>query len=380
MIFDEEIDRVDTYSSRWGGKTDRIVLTTGDADFRMPPAVANALQQRLDHGVMGYDTIPETLTRLILDRLAERYAWKVESEALIYLPGVVQGLNFACRTFAGVGGGIITEVPVYYPFMDAISHAGHQQMTLAPLALPSRWELDIEGLSKLASQPDVNLLMLCNPHNPLGRVLKRDELEQLATICVDNNLIVCSDEIHCDVLFDDACHIPLASLNPEIASQTITLMSPSKAFAISGLGGSFAIITDPVLRARFQAQIAGLVPNLNVFALSALEAAYGASDDWHQSLMKYLSRNRALIYERLQGLDGLKTTLPEAAYFFWLDFSRTRLSGTGPGGAHQALLAAGLELSDGAVFGQAGYLRLNFASPVSVIERACDIITGQLSG
>lgn len=373
-MFDEEIDRAQSYSSRWGGKGDRIVLTTGDADFRMPPAVEAALKQRIDHGVLGYDTIPESLTSLILDRLNDRYGWEVEPEALIYLPGVVQGLNFVCRAFAEAGSNIITEVPVYYPFMDAITNAACRQVALAPLTSTERWGFDTEGFSALAAQPDTNLFLLCHPHNPLGRVLNRDELEHIAATCVDNDLVVCSDEIHCDVLFDSAVHIPLASLNPDIASRTITLMSPSKAFAISGMGGSFAIISDPLLRSRFQTQIAGLVPNLNVLALSALEAAYGESAQWHESLMGYLAKNRAMVYERLQGLGGIKTTLPEAAYFFWLDFSQTGLNNP-----HQSLLEAGLELSDGVVFGETGFLRLNFASPATIVERACDIIEAKLS-
>lgn len=373
--FDEVIDRTMSFSSRWCGKRDCLALTTGDADFRMPAAIEEALTQRMAHGVLGYDTIPDSLTELLVERLADRHQWDIEQEAIVYLPGVVQGLNFVCRAFTQPGDAIVTEVPIYYPFMDAISNSDRVQLSLSPLQRGSRWEIDFDRLRDHLARAETKLFLLCNPHNPLGRVWRKNELEQLARLCLAHDVLICSDEIHCDVLFDDHEHVSISALDPSVAKQTITLMSPSKAFAMSGLGGAWAVITDPVLRARFESYAAGLVPNLNVMALVAMSAAYRDCESWRVDLVSYLTENRQFVFDRLQGLAGIETSLPEAAYFLWLNFQ-----GTGLNNPYQTLLDGGVELSNGSVFGADSYLRLNFASPRTLLEEACERIHSKLSG
>ncbi|MFT7220830.1 MAG: cystathionine beta-lyase [Candidatus Azotimanducaceae bacterium] len=372
--FDEAIDRTMSFSSRWGGKRDCLALTTGDADFRMPAAIEEALTQRVAHGVLGYDTIPDSLTDMLVQRLADRHHWDVAQEAIVYLPGVVQGINFVCRTFTRPGDAIVTEVPIYYPFMDAISNSDREQLSLSPIQRGTRWEIDFDRLREYLARAETKLFLLCNPHNPLGRVWRKNELEQLAQLCLDHGVLICSDEIHCDLLFEDHEHVSISALDPSVAKQTITLMSPSKAFAMSGLGGAWAVIPDPAVRAKFEGYAVGLVPNLNVMALVAMAAAYRDCESWRVDLLSYLTENRQFVFDRLQGLAGIETSLPEAAYFLWLNFQ-----GTGLNRPCQTLLAGGVELSDGAVFGADGYLRLNFASPRAVLQEACERIQSKLS-
>ena len=361
-------------SSRWGGRGDVLALTVGDSDFRPPPQISAAIERRLQDDVLGYDTIPEELTALISTRLYEKYHWQVAPEWFVFLPGVVQGINLCCRGLTAPGEGVISETPVYYPFLEAPANSDRTLVSLPARLADGRWQFDAEGLEKLAAVPENRLLLLCNPQNPLGRVLGKSELSAIADICVANDVVICSDEIHCDVLFDDRRHYPLAALDPAYANNSVTLMSPSKAFAISGLGGAFAIIPNPAIRQRFESAGAGLISNINDLALAAMLAAYADCEDWLQSELGYLQSNRDFLFSRLQSIPGVSLTCPEAAYFLWLDISATGLND-----AYQTLYEGGVELSAGGKFGDESFLRLNFASPRSVLEEALQRIEAKLS-
>lgn len=378
MAFEEVIPRVTSHSSRWRGKGDTIALTIGDADFRMPPAIQTILQQRLDHGVLGYDTMPDQVINSFLKRLSSRYHWEVSPDSLVLLPGVVQGLNLACRAFVKPGEAMVTETPVYYPFLEAGANSGRRLIELPALFNDTngdgRWCFNIQRFATLAKDPDTRLLLLCNPQNPLGRVLTEDELLQIGQICLREKLIICADEIHCDLLFDQQRHQPIAAISDQLARITVTLMSPSKAFAMSGLGGAFAIITDPELRQKFESAGAGLIPNINVMALAAMQAAYDDCDDWLQTEVAYLQASRDCLVDGLQSLENVALTVPQATYFLWLDFRRC-----GFADPYEAIRQCGVELSDGKIFGGEGFLRMNFASPRARLKQALARLQGKLS-
>jgi len=369
MNFDEEIDRSSSDSTRWMGSGETISLTLGDSDFRMPPAVNNALTRRIGHGVLGYDNMPACTIELIMARLKELYDWQIHEDWLVFLPGVVPGLNIACRTVTNPGDSIISEVPIYYPFLAMADNSDRRLARLPSKRVNDRWEFDIDQFQSLALEPGHSVLLLCNPHNPLGRVLTRSELLSIAEICLSENVIVLSDEIHCDILFDGRQHYPIAALGAEIADKSITLMSPTKAFAISGLGGAFAIIPGEDLRLKFTKAAAGILPGFNAMSLVAMQAAYGECNDWLQAELEYLSGNRDFLIDGLKSIPGINLTSPEAAYFLWLDFSHSGLNDP-----YQKLLDAGVELSAGNIFGDEQFLRLNFASPKRTLENALDRI------
>lgn len=373
MSFDEVIDRSNSDSSRWGGRGEVLALTIGDSDFRLPVAVEEAISTRMT-GVHGYDTVPDRLKLAIAERLERLYGWQVQLGWFFFMPGVVQGLNLCCRALTGPHESIVTEVPIYYPFLHAPLNAGRKRLELPVLKNGDSWQFDHDSFEVLASDPDCRLLMLCHPHNPLGRVLSHSDLERIAEICEKHNVLICSDEIHADILFGGARHIPMAAVSEEAAARTVTLSSPSKAFAMSGLGGAFAIIPNAEIRERFRRWAAGLVPNISVLSLAAMHAAYSECEDWLREEVAYLADNRDYLVSRFLKMGRIRVLPPQATYFLWLDFQET-----GWNDSYQKLLDHGVELSDGSKFAGPGYLRLNFASPRSVLEEAADRIERALA-
>ncbi|SVC28266.1 uncharacterized protein METZ01_LOCUS281120, partial [marine metagenome] len=291
MELDLEIDRTQTNSKRWQGRGETIALTIGDSDFRLPGSIYNALSNRLDEGVVGYDAVPESLMDLIIGRLHELYAWQVQPEWLVFLPGVVPGLNIAGRRLTHPDQAIATETPIYYPFFDVPVNADRRMLELPAVLGDQRWCFDLERFEDLARMQNIGMLMLCNPQNPLGRVLHREELLAIAELCLSHEIVLCSDEIHCDLIYTGYEHIPIASLGLEISNSTVTLMSPSKAFGISGIGGAFAVIPNPAIRVQFEAAAAGINPGLTALPIAAMQAAYGECQTWLDESVSYLQAN-----------------------------------------------------------------------------------------
>ncbi len=375
MNFDEVIDRTSSNSSRWqefGAGV--LAMTTGDMDFSMPPPVRAAIDARADHGVIGYDSVPAAVTQAVMARLDRLYGWQVDPDWFVYIPGVVPGLNQACRAFVDAGAAVLSEAPVYYPFLDAPGNNAQVLRTVPVSSAAGHVTFDFDAIESVASQADTQMLMLCNPQNPTGRVATRPELEQLAEICLRHDVLICSDEIHAEVVFDDHQHIPIANLSPEVSAKTVTLMSPSKAFGISGLGGAFAIISDPALRERFETAGKGIIANINVFAVVAMQAAYSECDEWLAGLMAYLTDNRRAALETLGQLPGVQITAPQATYFMWLD-----VTGTGLNDPHAAILESGVALTEGERFAGPGHLRLNFATPRSRLDEVMRRISTRLA-
>ncbi len=365
--FDTPIDRRGSASVKWDKYRGRdvIPLWVADMDFRSPPVVLEALRRRVEHGVFGYTHAPEELTPAILARLQADYRWQVEPEWLVWLPGLVTGLNVACRAVGEDGDQVLTPVPVYPPFLSAPRHSRRDLLTVPLGRRDGRWELDLERL-EAAVTPRTRLLLLCSPHNPVGRVFGREELAALADLCARHDLVICSDEIHADLVLDpDKAHVPTAALEPEVARRTITLMAPSKTFNTPGLGFSFAVVPDGALRGRFRAAMAGIVPQVNALGYTAALAAYRDGGPWQAALLAALRANRDSVEQAVAAMPGLAMDHVEATYLAWID--------TRPAGLEdpvQFFEQAGVGLSDGRDFAGPGFVRLNFGCPQATLREA----------
>ena len=362
--FDTVIDRRRSDSFKWGKYAGRDILPlwVADMDFAAPPAVLDALHRRIEHGVFGYGGPWPSLTESVLAHLENEYGWTIEPEWLVWLPGLVSGLNVACRA---VDGEVLTATPIYPPFLSAPQLSG-RPLGRVDLALDAnRWHWDMAAMEQ-ATSAATRLFLLCHPHNPVGRCWSRDELLALAEHAERHDLVVCSDEIHCGLILDpDKRHVPFASLSPAIARRTITLLAPSKTFNIPGLGCAFAVIPDATLRRRFERAMHGIVPHVNVLGLAACEAAFRHGGDWHRELIAYLRGNRDRVAEVVASLPGVRMTPVEATYLAWIDMRDLHLAKPA---AHCE--AHGLGLSDGSDFGAPGWLRLNFGCPRATLDDA----------
>jgi len=355
--FDSAVDRSGTASHKWDryeGK-DVIPLWVADMDFRSAPAITEALRERVCHGVFGYTDPPGSLFDAVRTSLRDEYGWEVSPEWVVWLPGLVSGLNVLCRAVGAAGDDVVTFTPIYPPFLSAPVF-GERTVVKVPLSLEGdRWRPDLEALER-ALGPRSKLLLLCSPHNPVGRVWSEAELAGLAAVALQHDLVIGSDEVHGGLVLDeDKPHVPIASLSPEIAAHTVTLMAPSKTFNTPGLGCSFAVISDPELRRAFYGAMAGIVPHVNLFGFVAAEAAYRNGMPWRRELLTYLRGNRDLVESSIGAIPGLRVTHVEATYLAWIDARDTGIAH--PAGFFEK---AGVGLSDGADFDGPGFVRLNF--------------------
>ena len=365
--FDNVPDQHSAYSARWDKCRGRdiIPMWLADMDFRSPPAVIEALRRRVEHGIFGYPSVPPELVEVILSMLLADYGWEVKPDWLVWLPGLVSALNVICRAAAEPGEEVLTAVPVYPPFLSAPKFSGRGLATASLIRRAGRWTFDFERLESLIT-PRTRLFLLCNPHNPVGRVYTKEELTALARICDKHDLIICADEIHCGLILDqDKAHVPLATLDPAIAARTVTLMSPSKTFNLPGLGCAFAVIADEQLRRKFKQAKAGIVPGVNLLGYVAALAAYQDKSGWHEALLSYLRANRDLVTAAINQMPGLSMTHVEATYLAWID---TREAGIEE--PVKFFEEAGVGLGDGATFGGPGFVRLSFACPQVTLQEA----------
>ena len=351
-----------------------LPLWVADMDFRSPPPVIEALQARVDHGVFGYGAVSAQLRTTLCEWSAREYHWPIEPDWQLWLPGVVPALHLASLALTEPGDGVLTITPIYPPFLKVAERTGRlpQQAALAEPAGPGEpWQLDLDAL-EAAITPETRLLLWCHPHNPTGRVWSHAELAGLAELVERHDLLVVSDELHCDLLLDEgALHRPLAAVFPALASRTITLWAPSKTFNIAGLTAACAIIPDPALRRRFAAAARGLLPDVNVLGLVAAQAAYAHGNPWRHALLEVLRGHRRTLVERVSHWPGVSMQPPEATYLAWLDLRQAEGLAPYQGSPQQVLLEeAKVALSDGADFGQPGFVRLNFGTTAVQLEAA----------
>lgn len=375
--FDQPIERRGTDSYKWNDYgPDVLPLWVADMDFASPEPVIRALQERVAHGVFGYGRATQELYEVICERMYRLYQWAVTPDQLLFLPGLVTGLNVVSRTIGQPGDGVLVQTPIYPPFLKApINH--DRTLDVAELAFSRdgqvlRYEVEYAGF-EAAITPRTRLFILCNPHNPVGRSYTGEELARMAEICLRHNLVICSDEIHCDLLLDSVRHVPVAALSPEIADRCITLIAPSKTFNIAGLKCSVAIVSNPDLRRRlaFVSETMGL--RVNILGYTAALAAYRDGADWLAELLPYLTANRDFLVNYVrEHLPSLRTTMPEATYLAWFDCRETSIEGDP---FNFFLKQARVALNDGTHFGQGGqgFVRLNFgctrATLAEVLER-----------
>jgi cystathionine beta-lyase len=343
-------------------------MWVADMDFEAAPAIVEALRLRVSHGVFGYCRPLQSTVDAVLGAMAARYRWQVDPSSIVWLPGLVCGLSVAARAFAAEGDEVLSLSPVYGPF---VMGPKQQQRTpkSVPLALNAgarRWEIDWDALER-AVTPRTRILIFCHPHNPVARVWRRDEIARVAEFCERHDLVLVSDDIHCDLLLEPgAVHEPFAVAAPGGAARTVTFMAPSKTFNVPGLGTSFAIIGDPALRARFVNATHGIVPEVNALGYVACEAAYGAGEPWRMALVAYLRSNRDFLVDFVsREIPGIRIEAPiEATYLAWLNVADLGLPNPV---AH--FEAHGVGLSDGARFGSAPgrHVRINFGCPRSTL-------------
>ena len=371
--FDEPVERRGSDSGKWHyfGE-DVLPMWVADMDFRSPEPITKALHERIDHGVFGYGLDSPKLKEVICARMQHLYNWTITPEDIFFLPGLVCGLNVVSRAIGEKGDGVLTTVPVYPPFLTAPTNQEH---TLHVAALDEHvagqqihYTVNYDAFAA-AIQPNTRLFLLCNPHNPIGRAFTREELLRMAAICQQHDLIICSDEIHADLLLGGARHIPIASLDPEIAQRTVTILAPSKTYNLPGLGCSLAIIQNPELRRQVQKAAAGIVPHVNILGYVAAIAAYSECNDWLDQLRTYLTANRDFMVAYLkEQLPAIRTTVPEATYLAWLDCRDAGIEGNPQ---KFFLEKAKVALNDGPMFGQggAGFVRLNFGCTRATLEQ-----------
>jgi cystathionine beta-lyase len=367
--FSIPVDRRDTASMKWDkykGK-DIIPLWVADMDFCSPPAVIEALHQRIAHGVFGYTIPPESLNAAVVKMLQSDYGWAIDPQWLVWLPGLVTGLNVACRAVGEDNDGVMTALPVYPPFLSAPANSRRHLVKVPLQEKDNRWSFDFDRFES-AITPDTRLFLLCNPHNPVGRIFTRDELTDLAMICEKHDIVICSDEIHCGLLLDeDKTHLPTATLGPEVEQRTITLMSPSKTFNLPGLGCAFAVISNEKLRRQFIKAASGIVPLVNALGFAAAEAAYRDCADWHTELLEYLRGNRDTVARAVGKMPLLSMAPAEATYLAWIDVRSADLPDP-----VRFFEDAGVGLQDGVEFDGPGFVRLNFGCQRPLLEEALD--------
>lgn len=365
--FDQPIDRSNSDSAKWIKYRDRdiIPLWVADTDFRSSPAIINALSQRVEHGVFGYTRTPEALEQAVIARFQRLYHWTIDPRWLVWIPGMVCGLNLCCRTYAEPGSEVLIPDPIYPPFRSAPANNQQQAVTVPMKSVDNRWVMDFAALEQAITEKS-RLLLFCNPQNPGGTVYRKKELERLVAICEHHDLIIASDEIHAELLLEpSARHIPTATLSAAAMARTITLTGPTKTFNIAGIPCCLAIIPDNRLRRLFKEQRRGIVPDVSVLGYTAALAAYRDSDDWLAAKLNYLRGNHDYLIEAINKIPGLNLAPVEGTYLAWIDISALKLED--PVAFFEA---AGVGMSPGKDFGDANFMRLNFGCPRALLEQA----------
>jgi cystathionine beta-lyase len=375
MDFDKIVDRKNTNSYKWDKYPEDVLpLWVADMDFEVSEPIKKALGKIVEHGVIGYSRTPDELVEVVLHRIKEKHHWEIQKDWIVWLPGLVPGLHTSARCISDDYISVMTSSPVYRPFLE-VAEIGNRRLQDVPFIWQNdRWEMDFEEMKK-AVNPSTKLYMLCNPHNPNGRVFLKEELKKLADFCVENDLVLCSDEIHCDLILDESKqHISIASLNKDIESRSITLLAPSKTFNIAGLGCSLAVIPNKTLRDKFEKAKYGVMPMLSAFAMESALAAYKDSEPWRKELLVYLRGNHEYLLKEINAIEGLSMEPLEATYLAWINYE-----GTGIADFVAHLEKHGVGVQDASIFGGKGYFRLNFATQKSNLVEAIKRIRKSLN-
>ena len=386
VLFDEELDRravpaLKVHPKVLGdGADDVFAAGIADMDFKAPPPVLAALQQRLDHGVFGYEAVPDGLLPALIDWLEARHGWRVEEAHILRAPNILNALAIAASLFTDEGDAVIVQPPVFFDFFDVIRE-NDRVVVNNPLALrDGRYVMDFDDLERKASDPRAKLIYLCNPHNPVGRVWREDELRRLGDICARRSVLVVSDEMHGDLAFAGSPYTPFATLGADYAANCITCLSPAKSFGIASCCSSFTVISNDDLRGEFQRENSRLTVNKNnAFANVAMQAAFSEAGPWLDQLLVYLEGNVTLVRERLMEVPGVKLIEPEGTFLLWLDMRELGLDKD----QLMAFLKAEAKwaVTRGHAFGEegAGFVRLNIGCTRAKLAKALDRLSKAVS-
>jgi cystathionine beta-lyase len=383
--FDTCPPRRGTGSFKWDlFDEDCLPMWVADMDFRSPEPVIQALKERVEHGVFGYTMEPKDLKSVLVERMQKLYHWTITEEDIQIVPGVVLGFNLAIQGINQPGEGVLIQPPVYGPFMKSADYAGCD-LQEAPLGYgpDHKHVIDFDGFRDAIQPNHTRSFLLCNPHNPGGRVWRKDELQHMADICIENDMYIISDEIHCDLIFSGHQHTPMAALSDEVAQRTVTLMAPSKTFNIAGLGASFMIVQNPALRERIEAAKKGIIAHLDLLAYTAMRACYTQGQEWLDELLVVLEGNRDLVTEFVNHeLPGCSVAECEGTYLAWINCRESkcwipREEDKDAGDFDDALMRffrdeAKVIFNPGSFFGTGGdgFVRFNFGCPRSQVEEA----------
>ncbi|MBU3612162.1 MalY/PatB family protein [Polynucleobacter sp. MG-27-Goln-C1] len=369
--FDAPTNRLETDSIRWDsfGVKEVLPLWVADMDFKSPPCVIEALNKRVQQGIYGYTHSPHQMNALIAGYLQEQYQWQVDPDWIVILPSVVSGLYTAVQQLSNSDENVLIPNPVYHHLRLACTSSNRPFQEM-PLELKDdRWVLPSNGLSGLLNGK-TKLALFCNPQNPGSTVFTKEELQEFGDFCVQNNLWICSDEIHAGLVLDEnKKHIPLASISKDISKQTVTLMSLNKTFNFPGIGLAWAVAENPILRKAIQVGLHQTIAPPSLLAYTATMAAITEGEPWRQELIEYLRGNQNRIHTRISAIPGLKVDKMEGSYLAWIDCSSLNLPDP-----YQLLLDAGLATSPGSQFGRDQFVRLNFGTQRSRLNQALDIL------
>lgn len=394
MDFDEGVDRTGTNCAKWdfceeyfdfpSEKEDILPMWVADSDWKTSDSIIEALRERVEHGAFGYTKPGKEHDKAVVDWCKRRYDWEIDPEWIVYTNGITPSLSVSVRTFTDTGDGVIIQPPVYFPFFKLVKNSGRQVIKneLVYDKDKRRYEQDFEHLEKKMKSIEPNMgrgdrssmMILCNPHNPVGRVWTEEELERIGELALENNVLVVSDEIFSDYIYEGQ-HTPFSSLSSEIPQNSITLLSPAKTFNIAGLNLGLAVIPNPDLRCRFERAKEKLVKEMNLLGLVALKAAYNESEDWLDEQLDYLEENRDhavnFVNEEIPKVDAVN---PEGTFLLWMDFRRL---GMDPAKLNEFMFdEAKVALNNGAWFGRGGegFMRLNFGCPRSTLKEGLERI------
>ena len=379
--FNEIVERKNTNCVKYDlrqlvfGQEDVIPLWVADMDFKTPDFIISALRDRLKHEILGYSIKPDSYFQSIINWYKKRHEWLLKKEWILFSPGVVPALSMIVETYTEPGDECIVQTPVYFPFFSCIE-GNNRKLVCNPLRLSNeRYYMDFADLKKKITAK-TKMLFLCNPHNPGGSVWKKEELQELAAICIENDILILADEIHCDLVFTPNKYIPLASLSEEIANITISTNAPSKTFNMAGLSSSSVIIANKELKVKFQKKLETThLYSGNLFGNVALEAAYENGVNWLDQLLSYLQGNIDFAIEYItENIPQIKPIRPEATYLLWLDCRGLNMDSLSL--KTFMIKQAGVGLNEGSMFGQEGegFMRMNIACPRKIVETALNQI------
>ena len=365
--FDEPVPRRGTNSYKWDTVKDEDVLPmwVADMDFRTAPAIVGALQKRVEHGIFGYTKVPPAYYEAVINWFRRRHAWLIEKEWIVYTTGVVPAISAIVKALTVPGDRVLVQTPVYNCFFSSIRNNGCEAVANPLIYANGTYRIDYDDLERKAADPKVKLLLLCNPHNPVGRVWTRQELRRIGEICIRNRVLVVADEIHCELVFSGHVYIPFASISEDFREHSVTCISPSKAFNLAGLQIANIVAADTDVRMKIDKAInINEVCDVNPFGVEALIAAYNRGEDWLEELKHYLSVNynylRAYFDEYLP---EFPVVMLEGTYLVWVDCRGLGLSSREI--ADILLEKEKVQVNPGSLYGEAGegFIRLNIACP-----------------